>query len=131
MHAPSSDLCLWRIWNEPLQWQIHNPYPEDPQKRDKAFNAERIKLKQQNLAGLWISRIRDQRKYRKDIHLSKLFFRILDENQEDIQLGLIVIYQLIKAFDKDENWRVEIHPDELVSMPGHSFVIHDIWLKQK
>ena len=91
----------------------------------------RFKLKQQNLAGLWISRIRDQRKYRKDIHLSKSFFRILDENQEDIQLGLIVIYQLIKAFDKDENWRVEIHPDELVSMPGHSFVIHDIWLKQK
>lgn len=61
----------------------------------------------------------------------EMFFRILDENQEDIQLGLIVIYQLIKAFDKDENWRVEIHPDELVSMPGHSFVIHDIWLKQK
>lgn len=132
-HIPTTTFTVIQRQTElfPVHTSQSNTYTEDPQKRDKAFNAERIKLKQQNLAGLWISRIRDQRKYRKDIHLSKLFFRILDENQEDIQLGLIVIYQLIKAFDKDENWRVEIHPDELVSMPGHSFVIHDIWLKQK
>ena len=132
-HIPTTTFTVIQRQTElfPVHTSQSNTYTEDPQKRDKAFNAERIKLKQQNLAGLWISRIRDQRKYRKDIHLSKSFFRILDENQEDIQLGLIVIYQLIKAFDKDENWRVEIHPDELVSMPGHSFVIHDIWLKQK
>lgn len=132
-HIPTTTFTVIQRQTElfPVRTSKSNTYTEDPQKRDKAFNAERIKLKQQNLAGLWISRIRDQRKYRKDIHLSKLFFRILDENQEDIQLGLIVIYQLIKTFDKDENWRVEIHSGKLVSMPGHSFVIHDIWLKQK
>lgn len=132
-HIPTTSFTVVQRQTDlfPVRTSKSNTYPEDPQKRDKAFNAERVKLKQQNLAGVWISRIRDQKKYRQDIHLSKLFFRILKENQEDIQLALIVTYQIIKEFDKDENWQVEIHPEKMVSLPGHSFVIHEIWLKQK
>lgn len=132
-HIPTTSFTVVQRQTDlfPVRTSKSNTYTENPQKRDKAFNAERIKLKQQNLAGIWISRVRDQQKYRKDIHLSKLFFRILKENQEDIQLALIVIYQVIKEFDKNENWLVKIHPEKMVSLPGHSFVIHDIWLKQK
>ena len=133
IHIPTPAFTVIQRQTEffPLRTSKSNTYTEDPQKRDKAFNEERIKLKQQNLAGVWISRIKDQRKYHKDIHLSKLFFKILKENQEDIQLALIVIYQIIKEFDHDEHWLVETQPEHLVAHPDHSFVIHDIWLKQK
>ena len=70
-------------------------YVKDIQKEFDVHNLSRIKLSQQNYVTIWLERIKQETLLKTKIHLSMLFFQILEKHNGDLQLAVSIIYQAI------------------------------------
>ena len=65
------------------------------------------------------------------IHLSEIFFSILEKHNDDLQLAIQVIDQAVKKYKEDPHWEVLIDTSYKIDNPGSNHTISDIWMKQK
>lgn len=103
-------------------------YVKDIQKEFDVHNLSRIKLSQQNYVTIWLERIKQETLLKTKIHLSMLFFQILEKHNGDLQLAVSIIYQAILIYDKHNNWGIVIDKERLVINEKCKFTIWDIWI---
>ena len=65
------------------------------------------------------------------IHLSEIFFDILEKHDNDLQLAIQVIDQSIKKYKEDPHWKIQIDTSEKIDNPSSKHTISDIWMKRK
>ncbi|MDZ3929975.1 hypothetical protein UZS95_26850 [Parabacteroides goldsteinii] len=79
----------------------------------------------------WLEFIRRKSLETDIIHLSEIFFYILEKHDNDLQLAIQVIDQSIKKYKGDPYWEIQIDTSKKIDNPSSKHTISDIWMKRK
>lgn len=79
----------------------------------------------------WMEFIRRKSLETDTIHLSEIFFNILERHDNDLQLAIHVIDQVVKRYKEEARWKVLIDKNNKINNPNSNHTISDIWMKQK
>lgn len=79
----------------------------------------------------WLEYIRQKSLETNTIHLSEIFFNILEKHNNDLQLAIQIIDQSIKKYKEDPHWEIQINTNKNINNPNSKHIISDIWMKRK
>lgn len=106
-------------------------YTKDTKKEQEAHRKGHVQMMRQIHVQWWIEFIRRKSLETDAIHLSEIFFSILEKHNDDLQLAIQVIDQAVKKYKEDPHWEVLIDTSYKIDNPGSNHTISDIWMKQK
>lgn len=106
-------------------------YKKDPQKEKEANRKGHRQMMRQIHIQSWLEFIRQKSLGTDTIHLSEIFFNILEKHNDDLQLAIQVIDQTVKRYMGDSHWDVQINTSNIIDNPHSKHTISDIWMKQK
>ena len=114
--------------------QKHKPrfeYKKDPQKEQEAHRKGHVQMIRQIHIQWWLEYIRQKSLETNTIHLSEIFFNILEKHNNDLQLAIQIIDQSIKKYKEDPHWEIQINTNKNINNPNSKHIISDIWMKRK
>ena len=106
-------------------------YKKDPQKEQEAYRKGHVQMMRQIHIQWWLEFIRRKSLETDIIHLSEIFFYILEKHDNDLQLAIQVINQSIKKYKGDPYWEIQIDTSKKIDNPSSKHTISDIWMKRK
>lgn len=132
-HYPSSNFTMIEMRDELFRGKKNQPiiYEKDVEKERAAYRQSQMALLRQNHITIWLEKIKREVLHLQEYHLSKVFFTILEEHNEDLHLAVSVIYRVIDIYDKHDKWQIEINTEQLIQLDKHNYAIWDIWMKRK
>lgn len=115
----------------PPERKQRSEYKKDPQKEQEAHQKGHVQMMRQIHIQWWLEFIRRKSLETDLIHLSEIFFDILEKHDNDLQLAIQVIDQSIKKYKEDPHWEIQIDTSKKIDNPNSKHTISDIWMKRK
>ena len=115
----------------PPERKLRSEYKKDPRKEQEAYQKGHVQMMRQIHIQWWLEFIRRKSLETDVIHLSEIFFDILEKHDNDLQLAIQVIDQSIKKYKEDPHWKIQIDTSEKIDNPSSKHTISDIWMKRK
>lgn len=115
----------------PPERKYRPDYKRDLKKEQEAYRKGHVQMMRQIHIQWWLEFIRSKSLKTKIIHLSEIFFSILEKHDDDLQLAIHVINQAVRKYKTDPHWEVIINANNKIGNPISKHTITDIWMKQK
>ncbi|MDD4416609.1 MAG: hypothetical protein PHI70_07490 [Proteiniphilum sp.] len=106
-------------------------YKKDTRKEHEVHRKGHVQMMRQIHIQWWMEFIRRKSLETDTIHLSEIFFNILERHDNDLQLAIHVIDQVVKRYKEEARWKVLIDKNNKINNPNSNHTISDIWMKQK
>jgi hypothetical protein len=130
---PTSNFTTIESWDElfPRKNNQRIVYVRNAEKEAVAHQQSHKALFRQNQIGIWLDKIKREVLQLQEYHLSDIFFKILEEHNEDLHLAVSVIYQTISLYDKHNSWHIAINTEKKIQQKKYNYEIWDIWMIRK
>ena len=104
----------------PPERKQRSEYKKDPQKEQEAYRKGHVQMMRQIHIQWWLEFIRRKSLETDIIHLSEIFFYILEKHDNDLQLAIQVIDQSIKKYKEDPYWEIQIDTSKKIDNANNS-----------